>query len=193
MQTFHLAAQLAGSDQRLADWIPACPPDLGKARASIGRDFLLIAGYVFAGHRHPPALVAAVPGPAAEAAERLVIALPAVVGALDVVENGLVLAGLDVDDGRFTYPRNLPLPITIATVAWTKWLAAAVVVVTVVMALMLAFARRNERRPTAVRHARRPEPSHRRHRTGSACAAPAVASAPPPSRSARSTGSKRAA
>ena len=150
--SFHLAVQLAGSDQRLTDWIPACPPDLGAARASIGWDFLYIAGYVMAGtgilRRWWPLYQA----PKLKAAERVVIALPAVVGALDVVENGLVLAGLGVDDGRFAYPTSLPLPITIATVAWTKWFVAGVALVTVVMALMLAFARRNERVPPVVHH-----------------------------------------
>ena len=76
------------------------------------------------------------------------IALPAVVGALDVVENVLILAGLGVDDGRFAYPSHLALPITIATIAWTKWVVAGRRLVTVVMALMLAFARRGEPRST---------------------------------------------
>jgi hypothetical protein len=142
--SFHFAVQLAGSDQRLTEWIPACPPDLGEARASIGWDFLYIAGYVVLGagilRRWWPLYQA----PKLKSAERTVIALPVVVGALDVVENVLVLAGLGVEDGRFAYPSNLALPVTISTIAWTKWVFAAISVITVVMALMLAFVRRNE-------------------------------------------------
>jgi hypothetical protein len=142
--SFHFAVQLAGSDQRLAEWIPTCPPDLGEARVSIGWDFLYIAGYVVLGvgilRRWWPLYQA----PKLKSAERTVIVLPVVVGALDVVENLLILAGLGVEDGRFAYPGNLALPVSISTIAWTKWVFAAVSVVAVVMALMLAFVRRNE-------------------------------------------------
>jgi hypothetical protein len=149
---FHLAVQLSGSDQRLAEWIPSCPPDLTAARTSIGWDFLYVAGYVTLGtailRRWWPLYQA----PKLKGAERVVIALPAVVGGLDVVENVLVLAGLEVKGGRFAYPSDMALPITIATVAWTKWLVAAIAIVAVVMALMLAFARRGERDRPAVEH-----------------------------------------
>jgi hypothetical protein len=143
-ESFHFATQLSGSDQRLAAWIPACPPDLGAARASIGWDFLFLAGYVILGtgilRRWWPLYQA----PQLKRAERVVIAVPVAVGALDVVENVLILAGLGIEDGRFAYPSHLPLPITIATVAWTQGFIFAASVVTVVMALMLAFVRRNE-------------------------------------------------
>ena len=43
---FHFAVELAGSDQRLATWIPGCTPDLGGARHSLLWDLVLIAGYV---------------------------------------------------------------------------------------------------------------------------------------------------
>ncbi len=155
--SFHLAVQLSGSDQRLAEWIPACPPDLGEARASLGWDFVYIAGYVLLGvailRRWWPLFQA----PKLKRSERIVIALPVVVGALDAVENLLVLAGLGVEDGRFAYPSHLALPITIATIAWTKWLLGAVAVVTVVMALMLAFARRGEERPPEVHRSPAPD------------------------------------
>ena len=121
--------------------MPAGP---GAARASIGWDFLYIAGYVVVGPGSSADGGRSTEAPKLKSAERVVIALPAVVGALDVVENMLILAGLGVDDGRLAYPSHLPLPITIATIGWTKWFIAAVVVVTVVMALMLAFARRGE-------------------------------------------------
>jgi hypothetical protein len=150
--SFHLAVQLSGSDQRLAEWIPACPPDLGEARASIGWDFLFLAGYVLLGtsilRRWWPLYQA----PKLKRAEVTVIALPAIVGALDVVENVLVLAGLGLEDGRFAYPSPMTLPITIATVAWTQGFLFAAAVVTVAMALMLAFARRGERAPPVVQH-----------------------------------------
>jgi hypothetical protein len=157
--SFHLAVQLSGSDQRLAEWIPACPPDLGEARASLGWDFVYIAGYVLLGvailRRWWPLYQA----PKLKRSERIVIALPVVVGALDAVENVLVLAGLGVEDGRFAYPSHLALPITISTIAWTKWLVGTVAVVTVVMALMLAFARRREQRPPEVHHSPAPDTS----------------------------------
>jgi hypothetical protein len=156
-ESFHVATQLAGSDQRLAAWIPACPPDLTEARASIGWDFLFLAGYVLLGvgilRRWWPLYQA----PKLKQAERAVIVLPAVVGALDVVENVLILAGLGVEDGRFAYPSHLPLPITISTIAWTQGLLFAVGVVTVIMALMLAFARRGEQRPPEVQPTSAPE------------------------------------
>jgi hypothetical protein len=151
-ESFHFATQLSGSDQRLAEWIPSCPPDLGAARASIGWDFLFLAGYVILGtgilRRWWPLYQA----PRLKEAERTVIALPIVVGALDVVENVLILAGLGIEDGRFAYPSNFSLPITIATVAWTQGFLFAAGVVTAVMALMLAFARRGERHRPAVQH-----------------------------------------
>jgi hypothetical protein len=154
--SFHLATQLSGSDQRLAGWIPSCPPDLGAARASIGWDFLFLAGYVVLGtgilRRWWPLYQA----PQLKRAERVVITLPVVVGALDVVENVLILAGLGVEDGRFAYPSHLPLPITIATVAWVQGFIFAAVVVISAMALMLAFARRDERQPPEVHHGAAP-------------------------------------
>jgi hypothetical protein len=155
--SFHLATQLSGSDQRLAEWIPSCPADLGEARASIGWDFLFLAGYVILGtgilRRWWPLYQA----PQLKRAERVVIALPVVVGGLDVVENVLILAGLGVENGRFAYPSHLPLPITIATVAWAQGFIGAVVVVTAVMALMLAFSRRGEAHPPEVRYSPAPD------------------------------------
>jgi hypothetical protein len=153
---FHVAVQLSGSDQRLAEWLGSCPPDLGAARASIGWDFLFIAGYVVLGigilRRWWPLFQP----PKLKSVERLVVVLPAVVGGLDVVENLLVLAGLGVEDGRFAYPSSMALPITIASVAWTKWLLAAIALVTSAMALMLAFARRGEPHRPVVRHSEVP-------------------------------------
>jgi hypothetical protein len=166
---FHLATQLSGSDQRLAEWIPTCPPDLGEARASLGWDYLYIAGYVILGtsilRRWWPLYQA----PKLKAAERVVIALPAVVGALDAVENVLILAGLGVEGGRFAYPSHMALPITIASVAWTKWLVAAITVVAVAMALMLAFARRGERHRPAVHYSPSPVPNHAPSGLGVCC------------------------
>jgi hypothetical protein len=154
---FHLAVQLSGSDQRLANWIGSCPPDLGAARTSIGWDFLYIAGYAVLGtgilRRWWPLFQA----PRLKSVERVVIVLPVVVGGLDVVENLLVLAGLGVEDGRFAYPSPMALPITIASVAWTKWLLAVIALVAVAMALMLAFARRNEPHRPVVQHSAAPE------------------------------------
>jgi hypothetical protein len=155
--SFHLAVQLSGSDQRLADWIPACPPDLDEARVSIAWDFVFLAGYVLLGagilRRWWPLYQA----PKLKRAERAVIALPVAVGALDVVENVLILAGLGVEDGRFAYPSHLPLPITVSTIAWTQGFLFAAGVVAVIMALMLAFARRGEQQPPEVHHSPAPD------------------------------------
>jgi hypothetical protein len=95
--------------------------------------------------------------------------LPAVVGALDAVENVLTLSALGVEDGRFSYPSHMALPITIATVAWTKWLVAAAAIGATAMALMLAFARRNERVLPAVRHSPSPEGDPRPTGLGVCC------------------------
>ncbi|MBA3606831.1 MAG: hypothetical protein H0W46_12840, partial [Acidimicrobiia bacterium] len=140
--------QLSGSDARLATWIPGCDPDLDAARASLAWDALLVVGYVI--------LLAAIlrrwwplyQAPKLKAAERAVIALPVAAGVLDLVENALIFAGLDVGNrivfDRFTYPDRLALPVTIATIAWVKWLALGLALVAAVMALMLAVARRKE-------------------------------------------------
>ncbi len=156
---FHLAVQLSGSDQRLANWIGSCPPDLGAARTSIGWDFLYIAGYVILGtgilRRWWPLFQA----PKLKSRERVLIMLPAVVGGLDVVENVLVLAGLGVENGRFAYPSAMALPITIASVAWTKWLLAVIAVGATAMALMLAFTRRGEPHRPVVQSSPSPEAS----------------------------------
>ena len=153
----HAALELAGSDQRLATWIPGCPADLGAARASLGWDLLLIAGYVTGAaavlRRWWPLYQAT----RLKALERIVITLPAVVGGLDVIENALILVGLDTRNGRFAYPTRMALPVTIATVSWLKWIAGGIVVVTVVMAVMLAAARRGEAARPAVAPMARPE------------------------------------
>lgn len=151
----HAALELAGSDQRLATWIPGCPADLGVARTSLLWDLVLIAGYTLGA-----ASVLRRWWPLYEArrlkrAEWTVVWLPVVVGALDVLENALIAIGLDVRNGRFAYPTRMALPITIATVSWVKWLAGGVVVVTVVMAILLAAARRRESTRAAVQD---PEP-----------------------------------
>jgi hypothetical protein len=141
---FHAAVQLAGSDQRLATWIPGCSPELGDARASLAWDFLLVVGYALTAaavlRRWWPLYEA----PRLRALAAPLVALPIAAGALDVVENGLILLVLDTRDGRFAYPSSMAVPIAIATVAWLKWLILAVVAVAGVMALMLAAARRTE-------------------------------------------------
>ena len=145
---FHLGVQLAGSDARLASWIPGCDPDLDAARASLAWDVVLIVGYVIlltsVLRRWWPLYQAR----KLRALTGAVVALPLVAGVLDLVENALILVALDVEDAvpfsRFSYPDRMGLPVTIATVSWVKWLALAVAGVASAMALMLAVARRKE-------------------------------------------------
>lgn len=142
---FSLAVELAGSDRRLAGWLRDCSPDLAAGRRAILLDFVLIVGYVV--------LLASIirrwwplyHAPGLKAIEGSIVMVPVVAGGLDVVENLLLLVGVDVGGGRFTLPDRMVLPIVIATVAWLKWLLVAVSVAAGVMSLMLAVARRNER------------------------------------------------
>ena len=146
----HVALELAGSDQRLSTWIPACTPDLGAARQSLLWDLVLIAGRALGAaailRRWWPLYEAT----RLKAAERTVVLLPFVVGGLNVVENALIAGVLRVRDGRFAFPEHMGLPVTIATVSWIRWITGAVVVVTVVMAILLAAARRNAEPPRCV-------------------------------------------
>ncbi|MEO6124219.1 MAG: hypothetical protein ABIR32_10960 [Ilumatobacteraceae bacterium] len=142
---FSLAVELAGSDRRLAGWLSDCTADLGAGRTAILTDFVLIAGYVL--------LLASIVrrwwplyhAPGLKRIERGIVLVPFAAGALDIIENTLLLIGVDVRGGRFALPERMAFPIVIATVAWLKWLLVAVAMIAAVMALMLAFARRNER------------------------------------------------
>ena len=156
----HVALELAGSDQRLSTWIPACTPDLGAARQSLLWDLVLIAGCALGAaailRRWWPLYEAT----RLKAAERTVVLLPFVVGGLNVVENALIAGVLRVRDGRFAFPEHMGLPVTIATVSGIRWITGAVVVVTVVMAILLAAARRNEpSRPVALATMPVPDPA----------------------------------
>lgn len=141
---FHPAVQLAGSDDRLATWIPGCSADLDAARRSLGADYLLMAGYALVGasvlRRWWPLYHA----PRLRALARPLVWLPVAAAALDAIENAGIFLLLDVRDGRFAYPDALAGPIAVATVAWLRWLLLGLAVLAVVMALMLAFVRRGE-------------------------------------------------
>lgn len=150
---FSLAVELAGSNQRLGSWLADCNADLSAGRQAILTDFVLIVGYVL--------LLASIVrrwwplyhAPILKRLERGIVVIPLAAGALDIIENVLLLIGVDVSSGgvggggvggRFTLPDRIAVPILIATVAWLKWLLVAVAVIAGVMALMLAVARRNE-------------------------------------------------
>jgi hypothetical protein len=146
---FHLATQLAGSDARLQSWLGACPEnevaDIDAARATLIWDVLLIAGYVLAlsavVRRWWPLQHARGMAPLTN----LAIAAPFVAGGLDLAENALTAIGLRTDGTRFTYPDHLWLPVTVATVAWLKWLTFGAAVAAAVVAIGLAVARYGER------------------------------------------------
>jgi hypothetical protein len=145
---FHLATQLAGSDARLQSWLGACPEneaaDIDAARATLIWDVLLIAGYVLAlsavVRRWWPLQHARGMAPLTN----LAIAAPFIAGGLDLFENGLTALGLRADGTRFTYPDHMWLPVTVATVAWLKWLSVAAALAAAVVAIGLAIARFGE-------------------------------------------------
>ncbi len=157
---FFVGTEFSGSNRRLGAWIGSCPADLGAARSSLAADGLFIVGYVLtlAGilRRWWPLYQA----PRLKQRERLVVALPFVVGALDVVENIATLIALGVartgGGQRFTFPDNPWLPTFVSTTAWLKWAGAGVAVVLAVMAIGVAIASRHE--PDAPRVSREPEP-----------------------------------
>lgn len=142
---FHIGTQFSGSDTRLGYWIGGCGDDLGAARRTLTFDGLLIVSYVFLGasilRRWWPLYQAR----RLKQRERIVIAIPLVVGAFDAIENLVTGLSLGAHNRRFTYPDSLVAPTIISTFAWLKVLAAAVGVLCVMSAVLLAWARRNER------------------------------------------------
>lgn len=142
---FHIGTQFSGSDARLGYWIGGCGDDLGAAHRTLIFDWLLIASYVFLGanilRRWWPLYQAR----RLKQLERFVIAVPFVVGGFDAIENLATYISLSVRNRRFAYPEALFQPTVITTFAWLKMLAAAVGILAVVSALVLAWARRNER------------------------------------------------
>jgi len=151
---FHVATQFSGSNQRLLVWIGGCKADIGAARSTLAADTLLAVGYAFAGvnilRRWWPLYQA----PRLKQAERLVIALPVVAGALDIIENIATLSAVRarVQKGglRLVFPDHMALPTFISTTAWLKLFALAAGALAVAAVFLLAYARRNE--------AHRPEP-----------------------------------
>lgn len=145
---FFVGTEFSGSNRRLGAWIGSCPADLGAARTSLAADGLFIVGYVLtlAGilRRWWPLYQA----PRLKERERLVIALPFIVGALDVVENLATLLSLGVARAgagrRFTFPDNAWLPTLVSTAAWLKWAGAAVAVLLAAMAVGVGLASRHE-------------------------------------------------
>lgn len=145
---FHLAVQLAASDERLGLKLAGCG-DLRGFRTTIGWDFAFLAGYglllrvgvvVWRGH-------AAI----RTTAIRRIIWLPLVAAALDAVENVLTLALVSVtaDGSALHYAGDRIGGTAIATVAWLKWLslaATAVAVAMAVLALVRSRAGRGSRR-----------------------------------------------
>ena len=141
---FHVGTQFSGSDERLAKWIGGCGHDLGEARATLLADGVLIAGYAIAAggilRRWWPLYQA----PGLKRGERLVVALPFVAAAIDVVENVATWSALGANETRFTYPDNLFEPTLVSTMAWLKMLAYGLSLLCVASACLLAIARRNE-------------------------------------------------
>ena len=119
---FHVAVELAGSDRRLGEWIPACTADLQAAHRSLAWDFVLIAGYVTLMASLLRRWWSVLRTPSLRSVMGAVVLLPVVGGALDVLENTLIWMALDVQGGRFAYPSSMRLPIVIATASWLKWI-----------------------------------------------------------------------
>ncbi len=141
---FHQGTQFSGSNARLAKWIGSCGNDLGEARATLLADGVLIAGYAIAAggilRRWWPLYQA----PGLKRREWLVVALPFVTAAIDLLENIVTWAALGTDGDRFSYPDNLAAPTLISTLAWLKMLAYGLGLLCVASACLLAIARRNE-------------------------------------------------
>ena len=142
---FHVATQFSGSDKRA--WrsgsagaattsvrrVPRCSPTSCSSPATS-----IAAGSIL--RRWWPLYQA----PRLKRAERLVVALPFVTGALDVAENVATWIALGNNDRRFTYPENLAAPTVVSTLAWLKMLAYGVGLLCVAAVCLLAFARRKE-------------------------------------------------
>jgi hypothetical protein len=141
---FHAGTQFSGSDARLAKWIGGCPNDLGEARATLLADGVLIAGYAIAAggilRRWWPLYQA----PGLKRRERLVVALPFIAAAIDVVENLATWSALSTNDTRFTYPDNLFEPTLVSTMAWLKMLVYGLGLLCVAAVCLLAIGRRKE-------------------------------------------------
>jgi hypothetical protein len=141
---FHQGTQFSGSNARLVQWIGDCGDDLGEARATLLADGVLIAGYAIAAggilRRWWPLYQA----PGLKRRERLVVALPFLTAAIDVLEDVLTWAALGTNDGRFSYPDNVAAPTLISTLAWLKMLAYGLGLLCVAAVCLLAFARRKE-------------------------------------------------
>jgi len=142
---FHWGVQFAGSNRRLQRWIGGCGSDLGEARGTLAADCVLILGYVFAAANILRRWWPLCEAPPLKKRQRLVIALPAVVGALDLAENALIAIALDTDAQRYTYPHNV-LPSLVTAVSWAKWLTAGVGSVCIVGIALLAISRALEAR-----------------------------------------------
>ena len=142
---FHWGVQFSGSNRRLQKWIGSCGSDLGDARRTLAADCVLIIGYVFAAANVLRRWWPLCEAPPLKKRQRLVIALPAVVGALDVAENALIAIALDADPLRYTYPHNV-LPSMVAALSWAKWLTAGVGFVCIVGIGLLAISRALEAR-----------------------------------------------
>ena len=158
---FHVGTQYSGSNERLLAWIGGCDPDLGAARTSLAADAALAIGYAFAGANILRRWWPLYQAPRLRQAERFVIALPFVAGALDIVENlATVLAvRARVQKGglRLVFPDHMALPTFITTTAWLKLFALAAGTLAVAAVLLLAFARRREaHRPVPERDRRVP-------------------------------------
>jgi len=144
---FHRAVQLSGSDERFGPWIWTCSPDLDAARATLGWDVLFLVGYVgvLLGvvRRWWPLYEA----PRLRRLMPFVVGFPVLAGVLDLIENALSFAVLDVGFDpvfgveRFTFPDHMALPIAISTIAWLKWIVVSLSVVSAVMAVVLAIVR----------------------------------------------------
>ena len=146
-EQFHRALQLSGSDERFGPWIWTCSPDLDAARATLGWDVLFLVGYVgvLLGvvRRWWPLYEA----PRLRRLMPFVVGFPVLAGVLDLIENALSFAVLDVGFDpvsgveRFTFPDHMVVPIAISTIAWLKWIVVSLSVVSAVMAVVLAIVR----------------------------------------------------
>ncbi len=142
----HVAVQLGGSNPRLAGLLHGCT-GLDHFPRTVWFDFIFILGYVALFTGLLGATWVRYTADQMQTVRRLVPWLPVIVGGLDVLENVLSLTLVSFDRGMLRYAGDGVGGTAIATVAWLKWLGAAVMVIAAIMGVV-AFVNK-PRRPHA--------------------------------------------
>ncbi|UGT62761.1 DUF998 domain-containing protein [Nocardia asteroides] len=138
----HVAIQVAGSSASLEALTTECglPDGLGP---SLLADLLFIAGYWWSSTIVIAAYWPRYEAPLLRRATAGVVLLPAAVALLDLVENGLMFAFVEVGDGKPEYTSERAA-VALGSVAWGKWSLVAVLAVVLVMAAAVGWSRRGE-------------------------------------------------